>query len=87
MLLAFSLLLLLLPSTLSDPTPSRLRLILVRHGESQNNVLNEISKQNYIDNRYKTPLLLFQRHCCYSNAIAALPSPVLIRILGIPTLT
>jgi broad specificity phosphatase PhoE len=41
-------------STVSLP---RLRLVLVRHGESQNNVLNEISKETYIKGRHADPHL------------------------------
>ncbi|GMH70598.1 hypothetical protein TrVE_jg10649 [Triparma verrucosa] len=56
-LLMLSLLLRRSFSSSSLPQPPRLRLILVRHGESQNNVLNLVSKQHYRENRFADPAL------------------------------
>ncbi len=49
--------LLLTASFSSASAPSRLRVVLLRHGESQNNVLNEVSHQHYRENRFSDPCL------------------------------
>jgi len=62
---------------LSSPSvpASRLRVVLLRHGESENNVLNEVSNAHYRENRFADPKLTTLGHRQAEATAAFLTSP------------